>query len=113
MVSRHSVWNKFSSECYAIKVSFGNNTTLSFWFLQATFQTVIVTDGNISFTLFIYENFTQLKDSLVQRPFNIGFDEGNAVSAYVLDENENLAEANNTEFLFRVDGKQLSSSRKL
>ncbi len=70
-------------------------------FIQADFQAVIVTDGSISFTLYIYSNFLQLVQDInfLRVPVEIGFDEGNAIGSF-----EQSEISPDSELLFRTDG---------
>ena len=67
------------------------------------FQAVMVTDGSITFTLFIYANFLQMLDIVnsLGVPFEIGFDEGNTDGGISMREGQISTDL---ELLFRTDG---------
>lgn len=72
------------------------------YFMQVNFQAVLVTDGTISFTLFIYDSLDQYsRIPGFRTKFIVGFDEGNARGFYVLTAREFSP---TSEFVFRSDG---------
>lgn len=69
--------------------------------LQANFQALLVTDGSLSFAIFLYENLAELISSINSVDlWELGFDGGDATRHTRL-----TLPGDASELYFRIDGK--------